>query len=542
MNKKKTKKKSGGEKASGAEARIRRLKEAMKKLNAVGAALSSEHDLDRLLNLILVSARELIGCDAGSLYLVSPDEKPKELFFKLAQNDSLDIPFKEMKLPISRESIAGYVTITHDPLIIRDVRKLPADAPYSFNTSFDDNTGYQTISMLTLPMCNQQGMTLGVLQLINRRKNAKKPLGVGFPRGDVLPFDADSVDLALSLASQAAVALENSRLLAEIKHLFDSFVHASVTAIESRDPTTSGHSERVARYATRFASTLDGLSEGPYAATKFTREELRQLEYAALLHDFGKIGVREHVLVKANKLYPHELDQIEQRAELIAVQMNLHAANKKLEDAKTPAARHEASREIEKSLAMALEILERDLGLVKTANRPSVLEKDVGDQVKHLTEPRTGLPGYEGPPLIDEKELCRLMIPRGSLSEEERKEIESHVTRSYEYLCDIPWTSNLKRVPEIAYAHHEKLNGHGYPRGVSADQISVETRMLTITDIYDALTAWDRPYKKAVPVEKALAILQSEVDRNAVDADLFRVFKEARVYEAVTPPAAKARN
>ena len=522
---------------SAAEARVRSLKEAMRRLNAVGAALSSEHDLDRLLDLILSSARELVGCDAGSLYLVAPGETPKELFFKLAQNDSLNLPFKEMRLPITRKSIAGYVAVTHRPLVVQDVRRISAKEEYGFDRRFDDKTGYRTVSVLTLPMENQQGMMLGVLQLINRRREPGKPLGKGYPLSAVLPFDEDSVDLAASLASQAAVALENSRLYQEIRRLFDSFVKASVTAIESRDPTTSGHSERVARYAKGLALGVDAVSSGPYGALRFSRDEVRQLEYAALLHDFGKIGVRENVLIKANKLYPHELDHIEQRGELLALQMKLHAAHRKLDQAKSPAAKREAGEEIEKSLALALAILEQDLGIVRAANRPSILEEQVGSKVKDLVRARKDLPGFEGRPLIDEAEMCRLIIPRGSLSEDERREIESHVTRTYEYLCGIPWIGQLKRVPEIAYGHHEKLNGHGYPRGLKAEQIPVESRMLSICDIYDALTAWDRPYKKAVPVAKALEIIQSEVDHGALDAELFRIFRETRVYKAVTPPA-----
>jgi len=517
------------------------LRESLQKLNRIGIALSQEHELDCLLEMILTNARELISCDAGSLYLLAKEEGRDVLYFKLAQNDSASLPFKETRLPLTRRSVVGFTALSGEPLNLDDVGAIPGSAPYRIDRSFDEAAGYKTVSMLSVPMKNRDGDLLGVLQLINRRRAPDRPLGKGFSASDVVAFDADAESQALSLAGQAAVAIENSNLYAEIKRLFDSFVSASVTAIEARDPTTSGHSSRVALYTTGLAKVVDRSDTGPYAGTRFSADHMRQIEYASLLHDFGKIGVREAVLVKAKKLEPRELALIEQRGALIELELKLQAAYGKLEAMRDGKARGEAFPEIEARLEAALGVLRGDLDQVRKANQPSVLDDCSFAGIQDLARRKLELAGPEGRTLLTEEEASRLGIRKGSLSEEERHEIETHVSQTYRYLKNIPWPRDLARVPEIAYAHHEKLNGGGYPRGIRNADIPLEARMMAICDVYDALTAWDRPYKKAVPARKALAILEEEVRGGALDGDLVRLFIDAGVFKEALPAGKTGR-
>jgi HD-GYP domain-containing protein (c-di-GMP phosphodiesterase class II) len=300
-------------------------------------------------------------------------------------------------------------------------------------------------------------------------------------------------------------------------------VAASVVAIEQRDPTTAGHSGRVAALTVSLARAAERAAPAGLAGLRFEAADLQQLRYAALLHDFGKVGVREHVLVKAEKLYPHELSLLAARFEVARLALENQALR----------ARLDGSGEV----AAALLARARDVGglwqVVVAANRPSVLAEDAPARLAAAAA--LTYPGPDGEsPLLTPGELRALSIPRGSLTEEERREIEAHVTHTYRFLAQIPWTRALRRVPEIAYAHHEKLDGRGYPRGAPGEAIPVESRMMTIADIYDALTASDRPYKKALPAERALSILEDEARRGQVDGGLLRVFVEARVWSPST--------
>src|SRR5262249_6079093 len=301
--------------------------------NKIGAALSAEHDAGKLLDMILTKCREITNSDAGSLYLVEVNEeagldatgKPKQnrkiskkLRFKLAQNDSVAVPFKEITMDISEKSIAGYVAVHGTAVLIDDAYHLPDGSKYTFNKKFDQDSGYRTKSILAVPMRNPQGEMVGVVQLINSKLDfATRLTSVQTVTEQVRPFTQRQQEIVQSLASQAAVAYENSELYEEIQQLFEGFVKASVVAIESRDPTTSGHSFRVANLTVGLAEAVDRADSGRFADAKFSRTEMREIRYASLLHDFGKVGVREEVLVKAKKLYPAQLDLIQQRFEFV---------------------------------------------------------------------------------------------------------------------------------------------------------------------------------------------------------------------------------
>lgn len=514
-------------------------------LNKIGVALSAERDAIKLLELILSKAREITAADAGSLYLIEkiPDAvsregdpwADKQLRFKLAQNDSLRIDYQEFVLPIQRQSMAGDAVVSGNPLNIADAYHLPEGSEFQHNRSFDERTGYHTQSVLCIPMKSHQGELIGVLQLINRKQRADASPAA---QPAIVPFDDRCVELASSLAGQAAVSIENMRLYEDIKRLFEGFILASVHAIEQRDPTTSGHSERVAVLTVAMAEQVERSDRAPFQSVHFSRDDLQQVKYAALLHDFGKIGVREHVLVKAKKLYPEQLEMIKLRFRYLKKMLEAKTSREKISfllsrDAKQVQA---ILGRLDQRFMAELHDLDGLLQFILEANEPRVLPEndrshlfDLGHKVVQDEEDAT--------PLLNPDEIQLLSISRGSLSEKERQEIESHVTHTYNFLSRIPWAAHLRDVPLIAYAHHEKLDGTGYPRQLPGAQIPLPSKIMAIADIYDALTAWDRPYKKAVPPVKALAILEEEVKGGKLDAALFTLFVEAEIYKLVNRAA-----
>ncbi|HVE80066.1 MAG TPA: HD domain-containing phosphohydrolase, partial [Gemmatimonadaceae bacterium] len=509
-------------------------------LTRVGAALSNERDLMALLELILDQARRLTTSDAGSLYLVdrgAGNGTPAALRFMLAQNSSLPgIPLRQFTIPIDHTSLSGYAAATGEPLVIADVYLLADDVEYRQNRSFDEQFGYRTKSMLVIPMKTHRDEVIGVLQLINRKRRIEATLPtVEAVEREVLSYDQRSVELVSALASQAAVAIENSRLYEDIERLFEGFVTASVTAIEARDPTTSGHSGRVAQMTVSLAEAVDRGGEGPYRALRFTREQLREIRYAGLLHDFGKVGVREQVLVKEKKLYPADLDVIKHRFNFLLQSAELEFERRRAEHL----LRHGRERypetvaDMERELRKRRVELERYLQAIIAANEPTILPEESSALLAHVSQiTYTDIHG-ENRPLLAEDELRLLSIPKGNLDDEERREIESHVTHTFRFLQQIPWTRELRGVADIAYGHHEKLNGAGYPRRIRGAEILPQTRMMTIADIFDALTAGDRPYKRAVSPDGALDILHLEANEGLIDPHLLRTFVQARVWDGV---------
>jgi len=528
-----------------AATRAKRLQQSsasdLRELSRVGAALATERDLDTLLAMILTQARRLSNADAGSLYLVDLDEdgNPAALRFKLSQNTTLpELPFSEFTIPIDHSSLSGYVAATGERLMIGDVYLLPEHVTYRQNRSFDEKFGYRTKSMLVLPMFTLKDEVIGVLQLINRKRDFDARLNSAEAVAQqVVPFDDYAAEMVSALAAQAAVAIENSHLYEDIERLFEGFVTAAVTAIESRDPTTSGHSFRVATLTTGLAESVDRAGEGPYRGLQFSKDQLRELRYAGLLHDFGKVGVREQVLVKQKKLYGPDLTLLRNRFQFLMQQADLEYERERAEflaehgqrDYADAAARLDAYRRERRDQ------LVRWLDAITRANEPTILPEGTFHELEEIH--RQTYVDFDGVvrPLLSDDELRFLMINKGNLDPRERREIESHVTHTYRFLQQIPWTKELKGIPQIAYGHHEKLNGMGYPRGVKDAEIPVQTRMMTIADIYDALTATDRPYKRAVPAERALDILHAEAKDGLVDPHLLATFAAAQVWRRVTP-------
>lgn len=514
-------------------------------LNQIGAALSAEHDTGKLLEMILTKSRGITAADAGSLYLVeelegrgeaqkSRSETRKRLRFKLAQNDSVAIPFRESAMEINQKSIAGYVAWTGDAVMLDDAYHLPEDVPYSINRKFDEDSGYRTKSILAVPMKNQKGEVVGVVQLINAKRNGNEKLSsVNAVAEQVISFSTRQQELVASLASQAAVAYENSQLYEAIQRLFEGFVRASVTAIESRDPTTSGHSFRVANLTVGLAEAADRMETGPYADLHFTRSQMKEIRYASLLHDFGKVGVREEVLVKAKKLYPMQMDVIKQRFDFVKRTLETEAQRTRLAYALEKGREEYLAKlpQFDAQLAAQLKELDNWFQTIVKANEPTVLAEGSFEVLKGIAATKFKDYDQQERVLLHEDEVRLLSIRKGSLDEAERLQIESHVVHTFNFLQQIPWTREIRTIPDIARGHHEKLNGKGYPYKLSAPEIPVQTRMMTISDIFDALSASDRPYKKAVNLERALDILQLSVKDGELDPDLFKLFLEAKVFE-----------
>jgi HD-GYP domain-containing protein (c-di-GMP phosphodiesterase class II) len=456
----------------------------------VAKAMTVERHLGGLLALINDEAAKVAEADRCSIFLV--DRERAELWSKVAHGT------QEIRIPLGT-GIAGAVAERGDVVRIAD-----AYADARFNKKVDADTGYHTRSILCVPMWNTRREIVGVLQALNRRD------------GD---FTEEDAELLVALGGQAASAVENALLNEEIERLFEGFVKASVVAIEQRDPTTAGHSGRVATLTVGLARAVEKAPPAPWRDARFDAASIQQLRYAALLHDFGKVGVREHVLVKADKLYPQELELLRSRFDVIRAQLQREGLQHRL-DGRDPA-----------SVAERLGELDRFWEIVVASNRPTVLAAEASSALQEIAGRTFVDPRGEERQYLTPSEVSLLSIPKGSLSDRERLEIESHVTHTFNFLQQIPWTKALKRVPEIAYGHHEKLDGKGYPRHVPATAIAVETRMMTISDIYDALTASDRPYKKAMPAEKALDILRDEAKRGQVDTSLLDVFVAAGVWK-----------
>jgi len=386
-----------------------------------------------------------------------------------------------------------------------------------------------------VPMQTQAGEIIGVLQLINRKMTTGRIPSLDHIDDYVMGFTREDEEIVRAMASQAAISVQNNRLLRSIQELFENFIQAAVLAVEQRDPTTKGHSVRVARLARTFALTLQQVTDGPYAGIWFAPEQIREIYYAGLLHDFGKVGVREHVLVKAEKLYAHEIERIRHRFEIARYSIRYRALQQKLQILlqQGPDGFAERAREIDARTEAEIRELDAFLAFVERINIPTVVPQAVDlERLRTIAATRFINARDREEPLLTPREVHRLSIARGSLDEDERREIESHAAKSYEFLRQIRWTPELQRIPEFAYMHHEKLDGSGYPRGLRGNAIPLQVRMITICDIYDALVASDRPYKPPVAPEAAIEILEEEADEGKLDGELVRIFRDYEVWKA----------
>jgi HD-GYP domain-containing protein (c-di-GMP phosphodiesterase class II) len=518
--------------------------ENVKTVMSISRELNGERDIPKLLMLILLKAREITKADAGSIYTVeypqlSSKLEDASLRFRFTQNFSKHTDFSEFSVPIDNKSIVGNAVLHQTSINIPDLYTLnndPTTNPYQVkhNRSFDQRLGYESHSMLSLPMFDISHRVIGVIQLINRKRDFKASLTTpeDFQK-QVIAFSEHDEEYAEIVAQQAGIALENAELQNEIQHLFNGFVNASVTAIEQRDPTTSGHSHRVAALTGELAKVVDKTTTGPFKDICFNEFQFKEIEYASLLHDFGKLGVRENVLVKAKKLYPWQHESVHERFELIKACLEIEYLKQMVNfmsnpmafpaDFSTDAIKLERDRKFHE--------LDQYLKFIFQANEPTVLPQGGFEKLNDIAILNFIDVSGNKKAFLKSEELKALSVSRGSLTAEEFGEIQSHVTHTYEFLRQIPWGHRLTNVPEIAAKHHEKLDGSGYPTAASGSQIPIQSRMMTIADIFDALTAADRPYKKSVPAEKALDIIGMEVKGGKIDPHLYELFIESGAFK-----------
>ncbi|WP_447600734.1 HD domain-containing phosphohydrolase [Nitrospira sp. Nam80] len=481
----------------------------LRQFQEISALLNSSLHPAEIRKRAIEAATLLMEAEAGSLLLL--DEAGGELYFEVAHGEK-GAAVREIRLKLG-EGIAGSVAQTGQPVIVNDVQRDPR-----FFRSADRRSGFTTRNMVCAPL-KMHGKVIGVLQAINRKDGGL--------------FDTDDLHNFVALGHQVSIAIENARLYDEIRHLFEGFISASVQAIESRDPTTSGHSNRVASLTCRLAEVVTRTDSGPYGGCGFDEEQMKEIRYAALLHDFGKVGVREHILVKARKLYPGELALVKARFDFIKRTLETEMLRQKVAilQRKTRTGTARLLSDLNRNFLHRLQDIDDAFLFIVKCNQPNVTPKDGFDRLHDIAKQE--YESFDGSrPYLSADEVIALSLPIGSLTSDERSEIESHVTHTFNFLSKIPWTSSLRNIPALAYSHHEKLDGTGYPRKLVASQIPVQSRMMTICDIYDALTASDRPYKPAVLASKALDILEVYAKDGKIDAALLDLFIDAKVYQA----------
>ena len=499
------------------------LEDRLKRLNEIGVSLSVERDLHALLERIVLESRGFTHADAGTLYLRDGDE----LIFEVSQNDTLpalnsgghgkaDVP----PVSIDRGSVSGYVAVTGSPLNITDVYVEEGGLQFDGPRLYDQMTGYRTTSMLVVPMKDHEDEITGVVQLIN----ATDP-----DSGDVVAFTAQDEALVQSLASQAAVAINNVRLIAETEQLFEAVLQVLATAIDERSPYTGGHIRRVAEMTMHVAGAVNACEQGPFATTRFNGDELNELRVAAWMHDIGKITTPEWVVDK-----PTKLTTIFDRIELVRTRFLLHRKSIEVEMlAQRPEAGEVASPEKMAEYEARLAQVDGDLQLLERVNQPGESMSDEDVQRLERIAQREYVSGNGAPSMggLTDNELYNLSIRRGTLTNEEYQKIKDHASMTVRMLGQIPFTSKLSRVPEIAGGHHERPDGTGYPQGLASEQIALQTRILALIDVFESLSADDRPYRtNPMSRDMVLGILQKEVDEGHLDGDVLALFLDQKLY------------
>jgi HD-GYP domain-containing protein (c-di-GMP phosphodiesterase class II) len=478
------------------------------RLVEIGTALSRENDLHRLLDVMLSVSRSATSAEAGNIYL---RERPApgepfldELRCRGTQNDAEYLGrTREFRVPVNGDSITGYVASTGKPLLIPDINAVDARAPYRAGKEYQIKGSYRVVSMLTMPLKNKNGDVVGVLQLMNKTLERSAPVS----------FDADDVEFMESMAAQAAVSIERAQLYENIRELFEGFLRSSIAAIDERDRSTSGHSKRVMGYAMAFAEAAGAESSSPFAAIASTPERKRQLQFAALLHDIGKIGVPERILTKEGRLQADEFALLMARFDHVLFEL-----------AYVPGA---ISWKSTNELADDRRFLER-------INAVPRLRDDDLERLARLREKQYAASDGRRVRFLSDHEFEALSVRTGNLTDSEREVIRSHALSTYRILSKIPWTRQFEMIPVIAATHHERIDGSGYPHGLRGDEMTVESRILAVIDVYDALVAQDRPYKPKQPPEKALEIIYKEAEAGHLDKNVVRFFVDKEIYKLYT--------
>jgi len=503
-------------------------------LTRIGLSLSAEKDTKKLLERIVIEARKLCNADAGTLYLL--DRESQELRFEIVQNESLQVKmggesgsvadFPNVPLFVdgkpNHTHVCSKVALGGQSINLSDVYGSDGE-PYPGPKAYDALSGYQTRSMLVLPLKNHENVIIGVLQLLN----AKDP-----DSGDVIAFAKEFEDLIASLASQAAVALTNAQLITDLNRLFYAFIRGIATAIDEKSPYTGGHINRVVHLSMMLARQINRAKTGPFKNRQFSDDEMEELRLSAWMHDVGKVTTPENIVNKSSKLEAifDRYDLIETRFALIASAMvnSDMAAKLKYFNQQHPDAT--ASENDEHMLSARLKELHRDLEFIKSINHAS--QKVTADQLARLKSigQKEVIIDDKPQPYLTEDEIENLSIRYGNLSQAERRIVENHANMTLKILKQLSFPSHLARVPEFAGGHHEKLDGSGYPQGLSAQDLPLQTRILAIVDIFEALTARDRPYREPMKLSEAIKIIQYMKANNKIDPDLYDLLMDSGIY------------
>ncbi|WP_286190724.1 HD domain-containing phosphohydrolase [Fluviispira vulneris] len=525
-------------------------------LKEISQAMTSKSFLaGDFLNLVLKKSMKISAADSGFIIIKKGlfDEKNdirdsnklnliknQKFILKYKINNSQKISLKKeifdpKKSKITKiicDEMVGVSWHEESKLIVSKNKKVQSASNQLSELIFDPKT-YKIKSYCVFPIRLPSSEVDGFILLINKKISDEIILD---KRTDidnsVIPFPSHDLNLLESLTNQAGIALEHAKLIHDLKQVFESFTAASIIAIESRDPSTKGHSERVATLTVGLADAINQTQTGLYGNLQFSKIQIEEIKYASLLHDFGKIGVREHILQKEKKLFPYELERIQIRFASIQDRMYANILESYINSLmiKNQAPSENEIAKIKLEVKKVSEKLENYWKIILDVNEPAVLSEETFEKIAEIAGTQIII-GDSPVPLLTPHEINLLSIKRGSLSQQERLEIESHVTHSFNFLVKIPWSKELKDLPEIVYGHHERLDGSGYPRKLKSKDIPVQAKMMAITDIFDALVARDRPYKKAIPYDRALNILESEVKLGKLDAALFKIFVEAKVGE-----------
>jgi len=508
----------------------------LEQLNSIGAALSRERDIERLLENILEAAKTLTGADGGTLYSVSQDGGA--LHFEIMRTDSLGIrqggttgqPINLPDLPLRRADgspnnvlVAAYAAINDCTVNIADVYT-EAGFDFSGTRAFDQRTGYRSQSFLTVPMKNHEGELIGVLQLLNALDAETR---------EVVPFSEEDESLTESLASQAAIALSNRLLITQLETLFESFVKLINVAIDEKSPYTGGHCERVPMLTMLLAEAVDATTTGPLAGFHMTERDRYELQMAGLLHDCGKITTPVHVVDKATKLQTiyDRIGLIDTRFEVLKRDAEIDALRAQL--ALRPVVDAGAEAAVKTALQRELQAIEADRAFVRRCNQGTEAMQEADQLRVRVVGMQRQWRNPEGvqTSFLSAEEMENLTIRSGTLTQAERDTINYHIVATIRMLETLPWPRHLRNVPEYAGGHHERMDGKGYPRGLTREQMSLQARMIGVADIFEALTAADRPYKRGMKLSQALAIMQKMTDNGHIDPDLFAVFLQSRVYQ-----------
>jgi len=487
-------------------AELVRVYEELSLIYGVTARLGAKVEVEDICRTVVDEVDRLLSPTAVMLQLV--DEKGGVLRTAAALGEHREKA--TCYAPGTEEGLVGRAFASHRTVLVCDVGVDRRHTPMPFPVK----------SLLSVPVVSE-GRSIGVITATDKKDESE--------------FGSREEKLVSAIASVAAIAIKNSYLYSEIKGLLEGFISASVLAVESRDPTTAGHSARVALMTVGLAKKVEASGHPPFSGVTFTPERLTELRYACLLHDFGKLGVSESMLLKEAKLYPEQLEAIRARFAYVKERKAKEAFERKLEAALGSGGElyQAACRVVDFQLAEETSELDKFLGLIEAANDPHVMMGELPELARLKDAAKTSYtsPSGEERPLLNPFEFSALNVLRGSLTDNERREVERHVTHSYNFMVKIPWTRGFSRIADIVHAHHEKLDGSGYPLGLTAEQIPLEAKMMAVADIFDALTAWDRPYKKAVSTQKALFILEMEASAGKLEPHLVQIFRDEKVYE-----------